>query len=163
MSGTLFSIQDMTKIQIISSFPRLNCNFTTLLYSIAQWDLLSYVAKMVSIVVLCTHRQTVFQIAKSHHAPNNKKGGREVWAAVLYLLSQAWRRFNSCARVFSFFVFFTNFPNFQGKYLLSGNYRKHETFCLNCGCSKVPLDVELYHGPLRPFEKIKFENVIFMK
>ena len=34
--------------------------------SITQWDLLSYVAKMVSIVVLCTHRQTVLEIPKCH-------------------------------------------------------------------------------------------------
>ena len=66
-------------------------------------------------------------------------------------------------KAFQLFLFFTSFPNFQGKYLLSGNYRKHETFCLNCGYSKVPLDVELYHGPLRPFEKIEFENLIFIK
>ena len=47
-------------------------------HKIPQWNLLSYVANMVSIVVLCTHRQTVFQIAKCQHSINNKKGGRVV-------------------------------------------------------------------------------------
>ena len=119
---------------------------------------MSFLANIIISLGFCTPTQTVSKSKVSSLSSTTKRMAEWSKALCYNPVSRYGIGSNPAAGFSAFFAFFTNFQNFQGKYLLPGNYRKYETFSLNRACSKVPLDVELYHGPLRPFEKIEVEN-----
>ena len=78
-------------------------------------------------------------------------------------LTYVLHKFKTRPRVFSFFTFSTNFPNFKGKYPVSVKFSKDELFTPKNRGSKVPLGMELDPAPPRPFEKNDINIRIFIK
>ena len=78
-----------------------------------------------------------------------KKDGPVVQGTLGLLAIQTYGRFKPRPGVFRFFVFFSNFPNFKGKYLVSAKYSKDET---NIAKWRTLLAISTYSQYLRALE-----------